>query len=142
MELKLSWPSGYYTLFTAQNDGNKVCPQGTGFQWQKGSVTNRNREFIKQSTNRQLIGIKAAPDGDWELGIKYGFCSKIQEPGRKYFSQKWPRGKYCILRKSTDPGQGKCPDGKLSRTFHCDKQGKLSPHSNQFTCYLQVDPSS
>ena len=112
MELTLSWPSGYYSLYSAQRDGNDVCPEESGFQWTDGSVTNRMR-WIADSANRNLVGIKEAPSGEHKMGVKFGFCTKIKESGSKYFSPKWPRGKYCILRKSTDPGQGKCPDGKL-----------------------------
>ena len=111
MELKLSWPSGYYTLYTAKEDSTNVCPQETGFQWNSGSVTDLNR-IIHTENNGNLIGIKEVPSGEMRAGVKTGFCSKIQEPGSNYFSQEWPAGKYCILRKSTDPGQGTCPKGK------------------------------
>ena len=113
MELKLSWPAGYYTLLTAAKDGTNVCPQETGFQWQTGSVTNRNRDIVADN-KRELIGIKPAASGEMGLGVKYGFCTKIQDPGSKYFSQEWPIGKYCILRKSIDPGKGQCPKSKLT----------------------------
>ena len=113
MQLTLSWPSGYYSLYSAQRDGSDVCPQESGFQWATGSVTNRNR-LIPESANGNLIGIKEAPSGgDFNAGVKFGFCTKIKDSGSNYFSPKWPAGKYCILRKSKDPGQGKCPDGKL-----------------------------
>ena len=111
MELQLSWPSGYYTLYTAKEDGTNVCPQEAGFQWNPGSVTDLNR-IIHADNKGNLIGMKAVPSGELRAGVKTGFCSKIQEPGSNYFSQEWPAGKYCILRKSTDPGQGKCPKGK------------------------------
>ena len=111
MQLKLSWPSGYYTLYAAKEDGTNVCPPETGFQWSSGSVTDLNRIIVRENRGN-LIGIKAVPSGEWRAGVKTEFCSKIQEPGSSYFSPEWPAGKYCILRKSTDPGQGKCPKGK------------------------------
>ncbi|XP_073258586.1 uncharacterized protein [Porites lutea] len=102
MELQLSWPSGYFSLFTASKDGTDVCPQGTGFKWRPGSVTDPNHVLIA-STNLEFIGVGAY------VGVKYGFCTKTKEPGSSYFSQVWPSGKYCILRKSSNPGNPSCP---------------------------------
>lgn len=74
MELQLSWPSGYFSLFTASKDGTDVCPQGTGFKWRPGSVTDQNHVLIA-STNLESIGVGAY------VGVKYGFCTKTKEPG-------------------------------------------------------------
>ena len=106
MELQLSWPSGYFSLFTASKDSTDVCPQGTGFKWRSGSVTDQNHVLIA-STNLEFIGVGAY------VGVKYGFCTKTKEPGSSYFSQVWPSGKYCILRKSSNPGNPSCPKSKL-----------------------------
>ena len=114
MELQLSWPSGYYSLFATTKDGNDVCPQESGFRWQPGSVTDQNHGTIK-ANKYELIGIQDhIASAGWDKGVKYGFCTKTQDPGSSYFSQDWPKGKYCILRKSIDPGNPKCPKSKLN----------------------------
>ena len=115
MELGLSWPSGYYTLFMASNEGTNECPQETGFQWRTGSVKIPLR-LLSSSTigTTHLISVEVSPYVPAvSSGITFRFCSKTQEPGSNYFSLKWPAGKYCILRKSVNPGQGTCPESKF-----------------------------
>ena len=86
----------------------------SGFQWQPGSVTDQNHGFAA-STKNELIGIRDhTTSAEWDKGIKYGFCTKTQDPSGNYFSQDWPKGKYCILRKSIDPKNPKCPKSKLN----------------------------
>ena len=60
MELQLSWPSGYYSLFAAkQNDGTFLCPEGGGFQWKQGNITDQHHIFFDTAEeNKQKIGIQ------------------------------------------------------------------------------------
>lgn len=118
MKLRLSWPTGYYSLYIAKRNGAHVFPQETGFQWSDGSVTERNRFFWPEPTAKSLsmIGFEGSRD---KLGVKFLFCSKAENPSSEYFSPQWPPGRYCILRKSTDPGKGKCPPSKFFSLFFC-----------------------
>ena len=127
MELQLSWPSGYYSLFAAIYDTSltKACPQGTGFQWRSGSITDQNHVIFTFEPNIVAlfrIDIKeiGKPE-DWENfgGVKYEFCTKTQDPGSQYFSQDWPKGRYCILRKSRNTREPKCPRSKLDLLYYC-----------------------
>ena len=115
MKLRLAWPTGYYSLYIATKNGAHVFPQETGFQWIDGSVTERNRFFWPEPSAKSLsmIGFEGSPD---KLGVKFSFCSKVENPSSEYFSPQWPPGRYCILRKSTDPGKGKCPPSKFCLT--------------------------
>jgi len=112
----MSWPSGNYALFAAKKDGAEgraeVCPQETGFQWYDGSVTDRNQRILT-SNNKDLIGIKEelTRSGKLDVGLKFGFCSKLKDTDSEYFSPEWPKGRYCIVRKSA--GKTKCPNSKL-----------------------------
>ena len=78
----------------------------------------RNRFFSPEPSAKSLsmIGFEGHSN---DLGVKFSFCSKVQDPSSEYFSPQWPPGRYCILRKSTDPGKGKCPPSKciLARLF-------------------------
>ena len=127
MELQLSWPSGYYSLFAATHDTSltKVCPQGIGFQWRHGSITDQNH-IIFTSLPTLMASLKInikqiGKTGDWENfgGVKYEFCTKTQDPGSQYFSQDWPKGRYCILRKSRNTREPKCPRRKLDLLYYC-----------------------
>ncbi|XP_078367256.1 uncharacterized protein LOC144651218 [Oculina patagonica] len=108
MKLRLAWPAGYYSLYTAKTSGAKVCPKETGFQWSEGSVTERNRFFWPEPSSNTFSGIAFESFSD-RSGVKFSFCSKTENPSSEYFSPQWPKGRYCILRKSTDPGHGQCP---------------------------------
>ena len=127
MELQLSWPSGYYSLFAAIDGTSltKVCPQETGFQWRPGSITDQNHiVFTSLPTLMSSIKIdiiQIDEPGDWEKfgGVKYEFCTKTQDPGSQYFSQDWPKGRYCILRKSRNTREPKCPSSKLNLLYYC-----------------------
>ena len=126
MELQLSWPSGYYSLFGAMNyPSPPTCPQGTGFQWRPGSITDQNHivsTSISNLLSPLMIGIEEIGEtGDWENfgGVKYEFCTKTQDPGSQYFSQDWPKGRYCILRKSRNTREPKCPRSKLDLLYYC-----------------------
>ena len=127
MELQLSWPSGYYSLFAAINyrSHTPTCPQGTGFQWRPGSITDQNHIVFTSISNLfspLMIGIKQIGEtGDWENfgGVKYKFCTKTQDPGSQYFSQDWPKGRYCILRKSRNTREPTCPRSKLDLLYYC-----------------------
>ena len=128
MELQLSWPSGYYSLFAAIDDTSftKACPQGTGFQWRPGSITDQNHIIkftsVPNSKTASKIDIKLIGEtGDLEKlgGVKYEFCTKIQDPGSQYFSQDWPKGRYCILRKSRNTREPKCPRSKFDLLYYC-----------------------
>ena len=127
MELQLSWPSGYYSLFAAVDHPGytKVCPQGTGFQWRPGSITDQNH-IIFTSLPTLMASLKInikqiGKTGDWENfgGVKYEFCTKTQDPGSQYFSQDWPKGRYCILRKSRNTREPKCPRSKFDLLYYC-----------------------
>lgn len=115
----MSWPSGNYALFAAKKDGTEVCPQETGFQWYDGSVTDRNQRIYRRSNkdNGDLIGIEddLTRSGDFDVGVKFRFCSKIEDTDSEYFSPEWPKGRYCIVRKSA--GTEKCPKSKLDNFF-------------------------
>ena len=127
MELQLSWPSGYYSLFAAVDHPvfTKACPQGTEFQWRPGSITDQNHIVIRPETHviaQLMIDIKQIGEtGDWENfgGVKYEFCTKTQDPGSQYFSQDWPKGRYCILRKSRNTREPKCPRSKFDLLYYC-----------------------
>ena len=130
MELQLSWPSGYYSLFGAMNSHSRTptCPQGTGFQWRPGSITDQNHILSKKISNLPsywMINIEEIGEtgetGDWENlgGVKYEFCTKTQDPGSQYFSQDWPKGRYCILRKSRNTREPKCPRSKFDLLYYC-----------------------
>lgn len=119
MKLRLAWPTGYFSLYTAKATSAKACPQGTGFQWSEGSVTNQNRGFWPEPPAKSLSMIAFEGHSD-RPGVKFSFCSKTKNPSSEYFSPQWPPGRYCILRKSTDPGQGKCPPSKFFLMFVCE----------------------
>ena len=138
MMLRLSWPAGYYALYPAKlaislppslgntvaaailigaaaafvvTTGNNKCPQETGFQWREGSVTDPNLAIPRNSNSAiDKIGIGTVNNRN---EVEFSFCSKTRDPSSEYFSPQWPAGKYCILRKSIDPGQGECPPSKF-----------------------------
>ena len=109
----MSWPSENYALFAAKKDGAEVCPQQTGFKWYGGNVTDRNRRIFESDPH--LIGIKneLTWSGDYDVGLKFGFCSKLKDTDSEYFSPEWPKGRYCIVRKSA--GKTNCPNSKLAK---------------------------
>ena len=123
MELQLSWPSGYYSLFGALNNpSTPTCPQGTGFQWRPGSITDQNHILTTSSFNLfapLMIAINYNEIGENLGGVKYEFCTKTQDPGSQYFSQDWPKGRYCILRKSRNTREPKCPRSKFDLLYYC-----------------------
>ncbi len=112
MKLPLAWPVGYFSLYTAKSSGANVCPQGTGFQWSEGSVTNQNRGIwpVPPAKSLSMIGFEGQR---YRTGVKFSFCSKTEDPSSEYFSPQWPPGRYCILRKSNNPLQAKCPPSKF-----------------------------
>ncbi|XP_078363853.1 uncharacterized protein LOC144648092 [Oculina patagonica] len=124
MKLRLAWPAGYFSLYTAKASGANVCPQRTGFQWSEGNVTNRNRGFWPNPPEESLSMIGFGIDGS---GITFSFCSKTENPSSEYFSPQWPLGRYCILRKSNDPGQGKCPPKFKAAVVNWDDRGIYLP---------------
>ena len=113
MKLRLAWPTGYYSLYIAKKNDTQVFPQETGFKWIDGSATERNRIFSPMPSAKYLSMIGIGIEREREVGVKFSFCSKIDDPSSEYFSSQWPPGRYCILRKSTDPGKGKCPPSKF-----------------------------
>ncbi|KAL9974313.1 hypothetical protein ACROYT_G011334 [Oculina patagonica] len=128
MKLPLAWPVGYFSLYSAKFKEDfaplkEVCPQGTGFQWSTGSVTNRNRHFRPEPPKKSLkkIGFKGLPDYH---GVKFSFCSKTEDASSEYFSPpQWPPGRYCILRKSKDPRKAKCPPKFETATVKWNDEG-------------------
>ena len=59
MELQLSWPSGYYSLFAAKQNNTFLCPEGDGFQWKQGSIRDQHHIFFDISREDKLkIGIQ------------------------------------------------------------------------------------
>lgn len=60
MELQLSWPSGYYSLFAAKHNDTFLCPEGDGFQWKQGSITVQHHIFFPYTLidDKLKIGIK------------------------------------------------------------------------------------
>ena len=127
MELQLSWPSGYYSLFAANDQPffTKACPQGTGFQWRPGSITDQNHIVFTKPNEIARLKIKIKQIGEPTRnrenfgGVKYEFCTKTQDPGSQYFSQDWPKGRYCILRKSRNTREPKCPRSKFDLLYYC-----------------------
>ena len=138
MELQLSWPSGYYSLFGAKNyPSPPTCPQGTGFQWRPGSITDQNHivsTAISNLLSPLMIGIEEIGETeDWENfgGVKYEFCTKTEDPGSQYFSQDWPKGRYCILRKSRNTREPKCPRSKFDLLYYCWWAHRIRRHERR-----------
>ncbi|KAL9974323.1 hypothetical protein ACROYT_G011345 [Oculina patagonica] len=125
MKLPLAWPVGYFSLYTAKSSGANVCPQGTGFQWSEGSVTNQNRGIwpVPPAKSLSMIGFEGQR---YRTGVKFSFCSKTEDPSSEYFSPQWPPGRYCILRKSNNPLQAKCPPKFETAYVKWDDEGEYA----------------
>ncbi|XP_068713918.1 uncharacterized protein [Montipora foliosa] len=113
LKLRLAWPEGYYSLHAPQSNPNKgdsfSCPQDqdTGFTWPKGSVTQKKSVTVEFPHNLVQVNVHNKENDD-----KFLFCSKTEQPSSGYFSPKWPRGRYCIVRKSISPDRAaQCPPG-------------------------------
>jgi hypothetical protein len=90
LTVPIEWPSGTYGLVRPSGSG---CPSGwnSGYRYHDTEDSDSNNQW---SSTLHLAGFRAKNNMRWE------FCMKLFDNGIGY---QWPKGQYCILKKSSCP---------------------------------------